>query len=184
MALELEQLESEGVTVTVDRGIAFHEGEGMAVVRLPAGQAIALFRVDSGVVSIYELTFEAPDIDGQLLRRLSIPDLKAAVLDGLQERYPIKHIEPLPGIDWAEMREEWPNGDRLDTLLSLVTIVYNMAIDREQPPTQHVADRFQVSRATAGRMVAAARDAGKHLRAPAPYPGKRKGTRTDGEATT
>lgn len=181
MTLKLDQLDVQNITVAVDRQRTFHEGEGSASLGYlgedgrPFGRVTAKFELGYSGISIYELTFAAIDVDGQFLRWLSLPDLKAAILDGVQEALPIKWAgQPYMSHGVAQWRAEWPNGDRLDHLLEMVAYTYNRAADRGMPPTQHVAKVFAVSRATAGRMVAKAREAGNDLRSPAPYPGKRR----------
>lgn len=189
MAIDLNPGDLDGIKIVVEGHDTFHEGEGSAHFAYIDGWVHAEFWVDRDGIRITQLTLEpnspyTGDIDGQFLRAVSIPSCKAAIMTVIEERYPIQRRD-IPGeVDWSRWREEWPNGDQLDMLLKLVTVVYNKAVDREQPARMAVANQFGVSRATAGRMISAAREAGNKLRSPAPYPGKRKGTSNDGEDST
>lgn len=188
MALDIDGIDLDGIRIVVEGRETFHEGEGAGQFALGGGWVTVEFWIDYAGLRITQLTVEVDtprgDIDGQMLRSISIPATKDAILAWIHERLPIERRDAPNSVDWVKWRDQWPNGEKRDMLLSLVAAVYNRAIDGEQPPTQHVAKRFQVSRATAGRMVAAAREAGKNLRSPAPYPGKRKGTSNDGEDST
>lgn len=73
--------------------------------------------------------------------------------------------------DVASLREEWPNGD-LHRLYRELTDIYNGAMSIRTPARNAVANAFGVSRATAGRMIAAAREAGYPLAPYSPFPGK------------
>lgn len=57
------------------------------------------------------------------------------------------------------IREQWPSG-RVDVVLDTVTLLYRIAAAVGEAPTQSVAASFGVSRATASRMIAKAREAG------------------------
>ena|GEM_PF-6277266 len=63
------------------------------------------------------------------------------------------NLEIPPGI-----RDDWPSGN-IDEFLWHVSVVYYISQSAASGPTSAVAERFKVSRATAGRMVDAARDA-------------------------
>lgn len=61
--------------------------------------------------------------------------------------------------DFEELRKEWPKGD-LNKFSNAVADVYLSAIANSTPPKNAVAERFSTSKATAGRMIAKARDLG------------------------
>lgn len=80
----------------------------------------------------------------------------------------------------VEAQMEWPNGD-LRKVFGPVATVYNDAVARQQPATKAVADYMEVSRATAGRIISKAREAGYQLASPVPYAGKRKRDHEQGD---
>lgn len=154
-----------------------HEGDGVTSFSLegvPDAMVTVHFGVERGRVTFRELDFEGEDITAEMLRAVSLPDMRAAILDDLQDRMPIKKAESRNGVSLADLRQEWPNGERLNLFLRVVAKLYNDASARQRPPTMAVASALSVSRATASRMVAKAREAGINLVDPAPYPGKRK----------
>lgn len=59
-----------------------------------------------------------------------------------------------------DLRGQWPNGDRVQDVLEWTALVYRLASALGNGPTAAVARAAGVSRATAGRMVAACRDRG------------------------
>lgn len=59
-----------------------------------------------------------------------------------------------------DLRGQWPNGDRVQEVLEWTTLVYRLASALGNGPTAAVARAAAVSRATAGRMVAACRERG------------------------
>lgn len=61
--------------------------------------------------------------------------------------------------DFQELRKEWPKGD-LTKVSTAVADVYLSAIGNGTPPKNDVAERFNTSKATAGRMIAKARELG------------------------
>lgn len=61
--------------------------------------------------------------------------------------------------DFEALRKEWPKGD-LSKVSAAVAEVYLSAIGLGTPPKEAVADAFKTSTATAGRMIAKARELG------------------------
>lgn len=163
------------IQVDAGRGTAHIEGEGTAHFTHdePAG-AYATFAIDSAGIRIFNLEFEAKELTVQLLRDFSISEAKQAIAEALDDRFPVEKDSTPRGPSMEELREEWPNGSNLAKLLMMVRVSYNRAVQRDLPPTKHVASVFKVSRSTASRMIAKAREEGEPLAAPVPYPGKRK----------
>lgn len=62
--------------------------------------------------------------------------------------------------NFHQLRNEWPNGD-LEAVSKAVAGEYHLATLTGQPAQQAVAEAFNVSRSTAGRMIAKARELGK-----------------------
>ncbi|MFS0216669.1 hypothetical protein ACL1KS_09145 [Corynebacterium striatum] len=63
-------------------------------------------------------------------------------------------------VDVPALRKEWPNGD-LDEFSTVVAEVYTAAYQLGEPPKESVADFFNISTSTAGRMISKARALGK-----------------------
>lgn len=91
---------------------------------------------------------ESPTIE-KLQRVTEVPDLKA-------------------------LRSEWPKGD-VQTVVKWVGYVYTTAVADGNAPTTAVSHEFGVSRATAQRMVAAAREGGFIAEHVVGGPGSRQG---------
>lgn len=175
--VDRETVDRDGVVTQSITGTSRFSGD------TPEDLLVADFRRDHDGLTVVRVEVAASKIDGQVLRSISIPSIAQAILDEL-DKAPTAQFTVGPEHNYTALREHWPDGDKRELLLSAVQHVYNRSVERQQPARKAVADRFQVSRATAGRMISAARESGRELRSPAPYPGKRKGTRTDGEATT
>lgn len=161
---------------TTSQAPGLFAGDGNVEYDIPPkdhAEAQVVFEVEGGRVTISQLEFWARDMTLEMIRSLSLGEVRAAILDELQEQLPIVRRDVSP-ITSTELRREWPHGDNLERLLIAVARVYNAAIARERPPTMAVANEFDVSRATASRMVAKARELNLELAEPAPYPGKRK----------
>ncbi|AKK03079.1 hypothetical protein [Corynebacterium epidermidicanis] len=128
-------------------------------------------------------SIEFTPVDGRItathLRDFHMNELMDEVNSFLDREFPRK-VEPRYSVNLLALRAEWPHGD-LSKLFPLVEWVYNGAISKRKPATLEVARRFGVSRATASRMVAAARAAGHELSSPAPYKGS---SGNNGEAKT
>lgn len=139
----------------------------------------AEFTVDFEGVSFTRIEFTADNLTGPILQAFTTSALRRDILDYLNERYPVEADQGPAPISNEVLRKSWPNGPDFDQLLVMVMVYYNQAVRRERPGTMAVADRFQVSRATASRMVAKARENGLKLVEPVPYPGKR----TDNDGT-
>lgn len=172
------------IQVDAGRGTTHIEGEGVAQFthNEPAG-ACATFSIDASGIRITNLEFEANEVTVQLLRDFSISEAKQAIAEALDKRFPVEKDSALRGSSLAQLREEWPNGSNLEKLLMMVRVSYNRAVQRNLPPTKHVASAFDVSRSTASRMIAKAREEGEPLAAPVPYPGKRKKANAKKETT-
>ena len=172
------------VQVDARRGTAHVEGEGTAQFthNEPAG-AYATFSIDASGIRISNLEFQADELTVQLLRDFSISEAKQAIAEELDKRFPVEKDSALRGSSMETLREEWPNGSNLEKLLMMVRISYNRAVQRNLPPTKHVASAFNVSRSTASRMIAKAREEGEPLAAPVPYPGTRKKANAKKETT-
>lgn len=65
----------------------------------------------------------------------------------------------LNDVDLKALREEWPRGD-VESVANTVGVLYRMAIADGSPAQKVVQDAFDVSRATAGRMISKARELG------------------------
>ena len=152
----------------------------------PGGSAVinVEFKVSRGRVTFTDLDVQADDITLEMLRAISLGEMRAAILDQLQEQFPIRRFEEELTSAPTELRKHWPRGEKLPQLLQAVAKVYNHALARENPPTMSVANEFDVSRATASRMIAKAREDGIKLEKPAPYPGKRKKVTGNGKNKT
>lgn len=104
------------------------------------------------------------------------------ILDG-QQSLPIDYFDgKLP--DFRELRKEWPKGDTRK-VANWAGNLYMAAVADGQPATKAVEDAFGVSRSTAKRMVALARELGfiaDHV-VGAPGPTSRKGP-TNEQGTT
>lgn len=62
--------------------------------------------------------------------------------------------------DFHAMRAEWPNGQRVDEVVMWAANLYTRAVVEGQAATKAVEDAFGVSKSTAKRMIARARDRG------------------------
>ncbi|GEM_PF-6509299 len=174
----------EDFTMAVGRRSPYFEGEGALELEheeTKHGCTIG-FQVDHSGVTISSVEFRGENLAVAELQDLSLREAKNLILDYLQERYPIQEDEPQI-IDYATLRKEWPNGNNMRGLLAVVSFIYNRAVQRELPATMQVAKAFGVSRATASRMIARAREDGFDLANPVPYPGRRKGNNGTKETT-
>lgn len=139
--------------------------------------------VDEGVERVRVVITAAPSPSGFKARQVAVDALDDAEVTGellrlvpvasmLQEcrRVLILTLPPEvapylvePSAErWEHLREQWPSGPQLDLAVAVVANAYRLAVAIGTPPTQHVAELFGVSRATAGRMIARARQDG-HL---------------------
>lgn len=104
-------------------------------------------------------------IGSEVLRKIPVATILSQTLENvIFIRFPDGRIlwgnSPVFMVMPAELRGEWPGGDRLDEVLDWVALVYRVANALGKGPTAQVAKAAAVSRATAGRMVAACRERG------------------------
>lgn len=78
--------------------------------------------------------------------------------------------EELP--DFDQLRGEWPKGDTRE-VARWTAYVYTKAVGEGRAPTKSVADTFKVSRSTAQRMIALARELGMLASSVVGSPGSR-----------
>lgn len=83
--------------------------------------------------------------------------------------------------DHEALRREWPKGD-LDKVSKEVARLYNLAAAENLARQQFVADTFEVSKATAGRMISKARELG-HIRISGAAGRPKQKDRSDGTQT-
>lgn len=84
------------------------------------------------------------------------------------------HLPSAGDLDFSALREEWPDGNIVEVSKG-VGAVHRNALAHGEPAQKAVQDTFNVSRSTAGRMIAKARELGFiHVKGVAGRP--RKGT--------
>ncbi|MGX5357678.1 DUF6214 family protein [Kocuria sp. KH4] len=100
------------------------------------------------------------EVTGELLRQVPVASMLQECWRVLLLDLPAEVAPYLadPGAErWEHLRQQWPSGPESHVAVAVVAHAYRLAVATGTPPTQHVADLFTVSRATAGRMIARAR---------------------------
>lgn len=117
-------------------------------------------------------------IDTTIIRKVPFLQFQSDLIEWLEKDYPTRTPLPLEnGLVPIEVRKQWPKGD-LGQVFYYLQWVYDNAVKYNLRSTDEVARMFDVSRATAGRMIQKARAAGISLSTPVNSP--RKG-RNDGQ---
>ncbi|MFW6034539.1 MAG: hypothetical protein ACOC9R_05320 [bacterium] len=133
-----------GDGVTVPAEITGTEHLDGATVRLRA-----VYRPDTGRYAVVELTVEADEVTGELIRSVPVASLLTKwalrfIGPGAVERPPADLVQTGP----------------TDETLRWVARAYRVALLVGAAPTQAVAETFDVARGTAGRWVTRSRDRG------------------------
>ena len=115
----------------------------------------------------------------EAVRTLPVASLVTQVELDFSDDLPLDDALP----DWASLRAEWPKGD-LTKVLPEVARLYNTAAAHNWGRQERVQAAFDVSKATAGRMIAKARELGYIRISGAVGRPKAKGTDHGEEETT
>lgn len=121
------------------------------------------FQLQDGHPVLVEVTIQdAGTWDGdynrltpETVRTLPLASLVTQVELGMSKTESLDDAMP----DYESLRAEWPKGD-LSKVLPEVARLYNMAAANNSPRQETVEAAFRVSKATAGRMIAKARELG------------------------
>lgn len=105
------------------------------------------------------------DVTGELLRKVPVQRLMHPARYTLWLPKPKSLVNtvttPAQFSGWVpdHIKEQWPNG-KVEAVLDTVVMMYRIAETVGDAPVQNIVNGFGVSRATASRMVARAREAG------------------------